>query len=161
MKKAPRSTKKANKGSTKRTTKKAAPRAKRSTAKRAASKVAAGKRATKRPRAASKKRAAPPEPRVPGAQRGLASYALLDLPEGGMGADSGGQSGDIERLTANAGADSQSVRELSEEGQSFEAAVIDGVERALDPDQGEVTTREVPEDDVPREYLQQEQPGRG
>lgn len=134
MKKSPRSTKKATKASTRRTTKKAS----------------------------SKKRAAaPPEPRVPGAQRGLRSYALMDLPEDGMGADSGGQSGDIERLTANAGADSQSVRELSEEGQSFEAAVIDGVERALDPDQGEVTTREVPEDDVPLEYLEQEQPGRG
>lgn len=127
--------------------------------------------AKRRPRGAkpaTKKRAAPAkrstpkrrrstrrEPPVPGARRGLRSYTLGELPEDGMGADTGGQSGDIERLTANAGADSQSVRELIEEGQAFEAGVIDGVERAADADQSEVTTREVPEDDVPREYLDQ------
>ena len=30
--------------------------------------------------------------------------------------------------------------------------MVSGVENALDPDQGEVTTHEVPEDDVPREF---------
>jgi len=48
--------------------------------------------------------------------------------------------------------DSESAEELLEEGQSFEAEVVSGVENALDPDQGEVRTREVPEDDVPEEY---------
>jgi hypothetical protein len=40
-----------------------------------------------------------------------------------------------------------------EEGNAFEAAAIAGVENAKDPDVSEVTTHEVPEDDVPSEYL--------
>jgi len=47
----------------------------------------------------------------------------------------------------------QSVLELVEEGQSFEAEVMSGVEDASDPDVDEVHTRQVPEDDVPSEYL--------
>jgi hypothetical protein len=46
-----------------------------------------------------------------------------------------------------------SVEELIEEGQSFEAEVIAGVEDAPDPDVAEVHTKQVPEDDVPAEYL--------
>ena len=49
--------------------------------------------------------------------------------------------------------DSESVMELLEEGQSFEAEVIGGVEDAADPDVAEVHTRQFPEDDVPSEYL--------
>ena len=49
-------------------------------------------------------------------------------------------------------ADSESVEELAEEGQYFEAEAVSGVEDAKDPDQGEVETTEVPEDDVPPEY---------
>jgi hypothetical protein len=45
------------------------------------------------------------------------------------------------------------VEELVEEGQAREAAAISGVEDAPDPDQAEVRTSEVPEDDVPEEYL--------
>jgi hypothetical protein len=41
---------------------------------------------------------------------------------------------------------------LAADGQSFEAAAVSGVEDADDPDVHEVTTREVPQDDVPREY---------
>jgi hypothetical protein len=48
---------------------------------------------------------------------------------------------------------SESVEELVEEGQSFEAEVIGGVEDAPDADVAEVHTKEVPEDDVPSEYL--------
>jgi hypothetical protein len=47
---------------------------------------------------------------------------------------------------------SESVEELLEEGQAREAAAVSGVEDALDPDQAEIHTREVPEDDVPEEY---------
>jgi hypothetical protein len=47
---------------------------------------------------------------------------------------------------------SESVKELLEEGQSYEAEVVQGVEEAPDADQGEVRTREVAEDDVPEEY---------
>jgi hypothetical protein len=47
----------------------------------------------------------------------------------------------------------RSVEELAEEGQDFEAEVVSGVENAPDADKGEVRTKEVPEDDVPPEYL--------
>ncbi len=53
--------------------------------------------------------------------------------------------------------DSESVEELIDEGQSYEAAAISGVEDALDPDQSEVTTKQVPEDDVPDEYKEKDQ----
>jgi len=52
--------------------------------------------------------------------------------------------------------DSESVEELLAEGQSFEAEVVNGVEKAPDPDQGEVRTRQLPEDDVPEEYREQD-----
>jgi hypothetical protein len=51
------------------------------------------------------------------------------------------------------GADSESVDELIEEGNAFEAGVVSGVEQAGEEEGSEVHTREVPEDDVPGEYL--------
>jgi hypothetical protein len=71
----------------------------------------------------------------------------------GLGPDSAGQSGDIQGLPEAEVADSESVEELAEEGQAFEAELIDAVENAPE---GEVRTREVPEDDVPEEYLDEE-----
>ncbi len=69
-----------------------------------------------------------------------------------LGPNSAGQSGDLQGVSDVAGADSESVRELVEEGNAFEGEAVDGVENAKDPDVSEVTTREVPEDDVPEEY---------
>jgi hypothetical protein len=83
-----------------------------------------------------------------------ASMVALELK--GLGADSGGQSGDAQGLSRVAGVDSESVEELAEEGQAFEAELISGVENAPDDDTQEVTTREVPEDDVPPEYLEED-----
>jgi hypothetical protein len=51
--------------------------------------------------------------------------------------------------------DSESVEELVEEGQAFEAGVVSGVEEAEDST-GKVRTREVPVDDVPEEYLDED-----
>jgi hypothetical protein len=45
---------------------------------------------------------------------------------------------------------------LLEEGNAFEAGIVEGVEQADDSDGREVHTREVPEDDVPEEYLDEE-----
>jgi hypothetical protein len=73
----------------------------------------------------------------------------------GLGARSGGQSGDLQGLTNREGANSESVDELLEEGNSFEAEVVKGVEDALDADEGEVRTHEIPEDDVPEEYREE------
>jgi len=65
----------------------------------------------------------------------------------------GDQSGDLQGLSRREAADSESVDELIEEGNAFEADVVAGVESADDADEKEVRTHEVPEDDVPSEYL--------
>jgi len=70
----------------------------------------------------------------------------------------GGQSGDLQGLSNIEGADSESVDELIEEGNAFEADVVAGVEDARDADGKEVHTHEVPEDDVPGEYLDKTSP---
>ena len=57
---------------------------------------------------------------------------------------------------AGSSAAAESVEELVEEGQSFEAEAIGGVEDAPDPDVAEVHTKQVPEDDVPGEYLEKD-----
>jgi len=69
----------------------------------------------------------------------------------GLGAGSAGQSGDTQGLSRSEGVDFESVEELVEEGQDFEAGVLGGVEEADEP--REVHTKQVLEDDVPLEYL--------
>jgi hypothetical protein len=73
------------------------------------------------------------------------------------GASSGGQSGDLQGLSRSRRADSESVEELLEEGNAFEADVVAGVEDAGNAEEKEVHTHEVPEDDVPGEYLDQDE----
>ena len=75
----------------------------------------------------------------------------------GLGAQSGEQSGDLQGLSNVQGADSESVDELLEEGNAFEADVVKGVEDAGDADESEVHTHEVPQDDVPGEFLDKNQ----
>ena len=70
---------------------------------------------------------------------------------------SGGQSGDLQGLSSVAAADSESVDELLEEGNAFEAEAVTGVEDAGGQGQKEVRTHEVPEDDVPAEYLDKDE----
>jgi hypothetical protein len=69
---------------------------------------------------------------------------------------SGRQSGDLQGLSSVEGADSESVGELLEEGNAFEADAVTGVEDAGNADEKEVRTHEVPEDDIPGEYLDKE-----
>ncbi len=74
------------------------------------------------------------------------------------GPDSAGQSGDIEGLPDEPEADSESVEELVEEGQYFEAEVVDGVENAPLADERELIIHERPateNENVPDE----EEPG--
>jgi hypothetical protein len=73
-----------------------------------------------------------------------------------LGPQTGGQSGDLQGLSRREGADSESVEELLEEGNAFEADVVACVEDAGNADEKEVRTHEVPEDDVPGEYLDKE-----
>ena len=65
-------------------------------------------------------------------------------------------SGDLEGLSRRPAADSESVDELVEEGNLFEAGAVAGVEEADNADEREVHTHELPEDDVPEEYLEKE-----
>jgi hypothetical protein len=81
---------------------------------------------------------------------------LISARPKGTGPASAGQSGDTQGLPDTAEADSESVEELAEEGQPLEADAIAGVEDASDPDVAEVRTKELPEDDVPTEYDNQD-----
>jgi hypothetical protein len=90
---------------------------------------------------------------IPEKSQGVDTVAFS--PEGRR-SRSGGQSGDLQGLSSVESADSESVDELLEEGNAFEADVVTGVEDAGDADESEVRTHEVPEDDVPGEYLDKE-----
>src|SRR5882672_4019853 len=68
----------------------------------------------------------------------------------------GKQSGDFQGISTREAADSESVDELLEEGNTFEAGAVAGVEEADDDGTAEVHTHEVPEDDVPQEYLDED-----
>ena len=84
---------------------------------------------------------------------GIPTYTPVFARQRGTGPDSAGQSGDTQGLSDVEESDSESVVELLEDGQSFEAEAIGGVENAPDPDVSEVHTKQVREDDVPSEYL--------
>jgi len=104
------------------------------------------------PKGAEQKRvAAKKQPRKKGKSVGELAFS----PESGE-SRSGGQSGDLQGLSRLEAADSESVDELIQEGNAFEADVVAGVERADNTDEQEVRTHEVPEDDVPGEYLDKE-----
>ncbi|MBV9887046.1 MAG: hypothetical protein JO119_10910 [Acidobacteria bacterium] len=72
-------------------------------------------------------------------------------------ARAGAGSGDLQGISSVEDVDSESADELLEEGQSFEAGIISGVERA-GVEEGEVVTHEVLEDDVPLEYDDEDRP---
>ena len=75
-----------------------------------------------------------------------------------LGPGSAGQSGDTQGLFSSEDDESESITELLEEGQYFEASVLSGIENAPAADVAEVRTKQVPEDDVPEEYLDQDEP---
>jgi hypothetical protein len=91
---------------------------------------------------------------------GMRTYRTVSTKEKGTGPGSAGQSGDTQGLSDLAEAGSESVEELVEEVQFFEAELINGVENAPDADEKEVRTKQVPEDDVPTEYLREERSSR-
>jgi hypothetical protein len=86
----------------------------------------------------------------------IRSYRTVPTKEKGMESGSAGQSGDNQGLSDVAEAGPESVEELVDEGQAFEAEVIGGVEDAPDADVSEVYTKQFKEDDVPSEYLEQD-----
>ncbi len=58
----------------------------------------------------------------------MESYPVPSKRLKGMGPGSGGQAGDTQGLPEDAESNSESVTELLEEGQTFEAEVIAGIE---------------------------------
>jgi hypothetical protein len=111
-------------------------------------KKTAQKRISSRPRAKSRKKtpsvgAAETEFRREFQNRNLAATGTTIPP----------QSADFEGLSQEEQADSESVDELVEEGNLFEAGAVAGVEEADNADEREVHTHEIPEDDVPEEYI--------
>ena len=69
---------------------------------------------------------------------------------------SGELSGDLQGLPEIEHLDSENLLELIEEGNAFEANVLTGVEDAEGNEGKDVHIHEVPEDDVPGEYLDQD-----
>ncbi len=105
---------------------------------------------------------AAPAEGLPGSDENpLPEEAVLesDGDEGATGPDSAGQSGDVEGLSDEAEATSESVEELVESGQYYEAEVVEGIEDAPNADEAEVTTHErpatenenIPEEEMPGE----------
>jgi N utilization substance protein A len=132
-------------------------------ANRPVSKKVVSTKAIKRPKKLAKKKSVP---KKAAKKRALRKTQLKKQPKkqrnrGGSlsfstespGSRSGGQSGDLQGLSRRESADSESVDELLEEGNAFEADAVSGVEDADGADEKEVRTHEVPEDDVPSEYL--------
>ena len=127
-------------------------------AKKSAKKAVARKTVARQKPAVKKKSSAKKQPAAKKTTRRRAEVINPITPSGrrGLGPESGGQSGDTQGLSRREFDDSESVEELLEEGQYAEAEAISGVENAPDADEGEVHTREVPEDDVPQEYLDED-----
>jgi hypothetical protein len=86
------------------------------------------------------------------------SVETVSLEPKGLGTRAGVGAGDLQDISILENVDSESAEELLEEGQAFEAGIISGVEDAPDADKSEVTTHEVPQDDVPGEYDDKDRP---
>ena len=121
-------------------------------AKLSAKKKAPRRKAARKP--ASPRRAA----RQPQIVFGNRSVETVPMERRARAAAAGAGGGDFGGASVVESVDTESADELLEEGQTFEAGVVSGVEDAPDPDQGEVRTREVPQDDVPEEYDDKDRP---
>jgi hypothetical protein len=123
----------------------------------AKAKLSAKKKAPKR-----KTTRKPASPRRPARQKqivfGSRSVETVPLKRRARAAAAGAGGGDFGGASVVESADSESAGELLKEGQTFEAGIVSGVENAPDPDQGEVRTHEVPQDDVPEEYDDKDRP---
>jgi len=139
---------------TKTSKKKKPARTKKALTRKPAAKKKSVKKTAPLKKAAPKKKKALKKNKVRGKSQGVDSVVFEPK---GLGSRSGGQSGDLQGLSNREGADSESVDELLEEGNAFEAEVVKGVEDVPDADEGEVRTHEVPEDDVPDEYLEKDE----
>ena len=140
-----------------------AKKAKQRKPKRGAKKITAktklsGKKAARKRKASRKPAARRRQVRETQAVLGSQSVETVPLKRPARAAAAGAGRGDFGGVSVVEGADSESADELLEEGQPFEAGIVSGVEDARDPDQGEVRTHEVSQDDVPEEYDDKDRP---
>jgi hypothetical protein len=138
-------------------------KAKQKKAKRSAKKVTPKARLSAKKRAPKQRAARKPAARTRSARqtqlvRGSQSVETVELKRPALASAAGAGGGDFGGISVIASSDSESPEELLEEGQTFEAGIVSGVETARDPDQGEVRTHEVPQDDVPEEYDDKDRP---
>jgi hypothetical protein len=142
------------------------PMKRRATSKRAAGKKAAPKKKAAKKKLAKKKAAVKSKsPKRKAVSPKSATVAKMIIRGRGRSVDTerfpqeprearnGELTGDLQGLSNLESADSESVDELLEEGNAFEAEAVKGVEDADEADEEEVPTHEVLEDDVPEEEL--------
>jgi hypothetical protein len=156
-KKSKKKTTKSKKPASKKVTPRKKPAKKSKAPKKLARKNAAPKKAATKSKSLGKKtlrrKTVPIKKRIPQTSRS-AEEAVFSRPR--RVSQPGEQAGDLQGLSNIEAADSESVDELLEEGNAFEADAVSGVQAADDADEEEVHTHEVPEDDVPGEYLDEE-----
>ena len=138
-------------------------KAKQKKANRGGKKVKAKAKLNAKKKAPKRKAARKPVVRRGAARRqqivfGSQSVETVKLKRPARAAAAGAGGGDFGGASVVENVDSESADELLEEGQAFEAGIVSGVENAPDPDQGEVRTREVSQDDVPEEYDDKDRP---
>jgi hypothetical protein len=109
--------------------------------------MTAKKKANKKPRSREGRN-------IPGGKNGVRKRTVESVRSRSY---AGQRSGDVVGSSNVERADSESVEELLEEGNLFEAGVVKGVEDAEDADETEVRTHQVPQDDVPDEYQDKDQ----
>jgi hypothetical protein len=124
--------------------------------KKSASKKPARKKAAVKAKAGAKKTMHAKAVSAPQRRVREKGPTVMAFPREKPGTRSAGQSEDLQGLSGIEAANSESVDELLEEGNAFEADVVAGVEDAGNNDEREVRTHEVPEDDVPGEYLEKD-----
>jgi hypothetical protein len=131
-------------------------KAKQKKPKRGAKKVTAKEKLSAKKKAPKQKAARKPAARRRPARQtqvvvGSQSVETVQLKRRAHAAAAGEGGGGFGGVSVVEGANSEGPEELLEEGQTFEAGILSGVKNAPDPDQGEVRTHEVPQDDVPEE----------
>jgi hypothetical protein len=121
----------------------------------AKAKVAASNKAPLKRKTAPKKTPPSAEANV---SRGSQDVETVRLKPKSRVARAGTGAGDLQGISIVEDVDSESADELLEEGQAFEAGIVSGVEQAGDAEESEVITHEVLEDDVPKEYDDEDRP---
>jgi hypothetical protein len=112
----------------------------------------------KAPAASKTSRKRTPPPLQASVSRGSQDVETVRLKPKSRVARAGTGAGDLQGISIIEDVDSESADELLEEGQAFEAGIVTGVESAGNAEESEVITHEVPEDDVPKEYDDEDRP---